>query len=114
MTHVFISHAHEDGDFASLLIAQIRDAGFTAWVDSEKIRIGKDWRREIDAAIRQSFALVVIVSPHARASEYVTYEWAYALGIGVDIIPILLSPTDAHPRLEVLQYLDFSHRQHRP
>jgi HEAT repeat protein len=114
MTHVFISHAHEDADFASLLISHIRDAGFMAWVDGEKIRIGKDWRHEIDAAIREAFALVVIVSPQARASEYVTYEWAYALGIGVEIIPILLSPTELHPRLEVLQYLNFSHRLNRP
>ncbi len=114
MAHVFISYVHEDGDFASLLITEIKSAGFRSWIDSEQIRVGKDWRREIDQAINDSFALIVIASPEAKASEYVTYEWAYAIGVGVEIIPIMLRPTELHPRLEVLQYLDFTHREQRP
>lgn len=44
-----------------------------------------------------------------------TYEWTFALGVDVKVIPILLEPTPLHPRLEVLQHLDFSiHRSARP
>jgi hypothetical protein len=58
--------------------------------------------------------LIVVVTPSAKASEYVTYEWAFAWGVGVKVIPVLLEPTPLHPRLEVLQYLDFSIRSARP
>ena len=46
------------------------------------LRPGSDWRQEIDRAIRDSFVLIVVVSPDSKASEYVTYEWAFALGLG--------------------------------
>ncbi len=54
------------------------------------------------------------MSPEARSSEYVTYEWAFAYGIGLKIIPILYKDTKLHPRLEALQYLDFTSRTSRP
>ncbi len=114
MAHIFISYKHEDADFAAMLIQQVEAAGFIAWIDRERLRAGEDWRLAIDRAIRESFALIVIMTPAAKQSEYVTYEWACALGMGVRIIPILLQRTPLHPRLEVLQYLDFSDYQRRP
>lgn len=114
MAHVFISYAHEDGDFGDVLINKLKEAGITHWVDSEHLRAGEDWRQAIDDAIRNSFALIVIMSPAAKASEYVTYEWAFAWGLGVTVIPLLYKQTNVHPRLEALQYLDFSNRNARP
>src|SRR6266571_3650147 len=114
MDHVFISYKHDDGDFAEILINRIEKAGFNTWVDNDKLHAGEDWRREIDQAIMDSFALVVIMTPEARGSEYVTYEWAFAWGAGVKVIPVLYKDTKLHPRLESLQYLDFSNRTNRP
>lgn len=54
------------------------------------------------------------MSPEARASEYVTYEWAFAWGCSKKIIPLMLRETSLHPRLATLQYLDFSNRLSRP
>ncbi len=110
----FICHAYEDCDFAELLKMKIEERGYTAWVDTERLRAGKDWRSEIDEGIRGCCALIVIMSPNARKSEYVTYEWAFAWGVGVKVIPIVLKPTPLHPRLEALQYLDFTNRAGRP
>lgn len=106
--HVFISYKHEDETFAATLIRQVQLAGFTVWIDSEQLRAGENWREAINYAIRDAFALVVIMTPEAKASEYVTYEWAYALGAGVRIIPIMLRPAVMHPQLEMLQFLDFT------
>jgi len=114
VAHVFISYAHVDGDFAEVLIRQIDKAGFKSWIDSEQLRAGEDWRQAIDDGIRDSFALIVIMTPEAKASEYVTYEWACGWGAGVKVIPIMLKPTKLHPRLEALQYLDFTNRNARP
>ena len=114
MRHVFISYHHDDGDFAENLISRIEKAGFETWVDDARLHGGEDWRTEIDQAIKDAFALIVIMTPEARSSEYVTYEWAFAWGAGVKVIPVLNKDTKLHPRLEALQYLNFASRTVRP
>ena len=42
----------------------------------------------IDLSIKNAFALIVIMTPEAKASEYVTYEWAFAWGVVVKVIPV--------------------------
>jgi hypothetical protein len=110
----FISHSREDGDFAELLKLKLEQAGYTAWIDSDRLGPGVDWRQEIDQAIKKAGALIAVMSVDARGSEYVTYEWAFAWGAGVKVIPIMLRETPLHPRLATLQYLDFSNRIARP
>ena len=112
--HVFISYSHANGDFAEILRTRLEGSGFNVWTDEDRLLAGEDWRNGIDKAIRSACALIVVMTPSAKASEYVTYEWAFAWGVGVKVIPILLEPTPLHPRLEVLQYLDFSIRSARP
>ena len=114
MHHVFISYYHDDSDFAEVLINRIEKAGFETWVDSDRLHAGEDWRAEIDQAIKAALALIVIMTPEARNSEYVTYEWAFAWGAGVKVIPLLYKDTKLHPRLEALQYLNFTSRTTRP
>jgi hypothetical protein len=113
MQHVFISYKQEDLDFAENVINKLEKEGFTTWADN-KIGIGEEWRTMIDLAIKNAFALIVIMTPEAKASEYVTYEWAFAWGVGIKVIPIMLRPTPLHPRLEALQYLDFTNLKSRP
>jgi len=111
---VFISHDHDDADFAELLKLKLEKQGLEGWIDSERLKIGQDWREEIDAGIENSLAVIAIMTPEARKSEYVTYEWAFAWGKGKKIFPIMLKQTQLHPRLESLQYLDFTNRSSRP
>jgi hypothetical protein len=111
---VFISRCEEDGDFGDLLKSRLEAESFTAWVDEDCLGVGMDWRGEIDQAIRESSALIVVMTPEARKSEYVTYEWAFAIGAGIPVIPVMLKPTQFHPRLETLQFLDFTNRKARP
>lgn len=111
---VFISHAHKDGDFAELLKLKLEANKIDAWLDTERLKIGQDWREEIDDGITNSLAVLAIMTPDARKSEYVTYEWAFAWGKGIKIFPLMLEQTPIHPRLESLQYLDFTNRVTRP
>jgi hypothetical protein len=111
---VFISHAHADGDFAELLKKAVEEAGFRAWIDADRLPVGFDWREGIDEAVRKSVAIVAVISPRSAISEYVTYEWAFAYGAGIRVIPVVIEPTKMHPRLDVLQHLDFTNRRGRP
>ena len=111
--HIFISYHHNDLDFAENVISRLEKEGFSLWADS-KLSAGEDWRMIIDLAIKDAFALIVIMTPEAKASEYVTYEWVFAWGVGVKVIPMMLKKTPLHPRLEALQYLDFTNQKSRP
>ncbi|MBV9616991.1 MAG: HEAT repeat domain-containing protein [Ktedonobacteraceae bacterium] len=107
MKHVFISYKHEDFDFAESVKLRLEEVGFKTWKD-DHIHAGEEWRNSIDQAIKNAFAMVVIMTPEAKASEYITYEWSFAVGMGVRIIPLKYKATPLHPRLEVFQYLDFT------
>jgi len=112
--HVFISYQHEDNDFAEALIRRVEKEGFPIWIDHDSLPPADDWREGIDKALREAFALIVIMSPTAKASEYVTYEWTFAWGCGIKVFPVMFKFTPLHPRLKALQYLDFTNRGARP
>ncbi|MBN1200619.1 MAG: HEAT repeat domain-containing protein [Anaerolineae bacterium] len=114
MGHVYISYKPKDAAFAADLIRQLEDAGFRVWSDTERLRADGQWRESIDQAIRDAFALLVIQPSDASASEHMMYEWTFALGVGVSVIPIVLKPADIHPRLEALPRLDFSDPDAQP
>lgn len=106
MNHIFISYTHKDMAFVDELAVRIEAEAYKVWRDNI-LRPGSDWRQEIDRAIRDSFVLIVVVSPESKASEYVTYEWAFALGLGIHVIPLIVHDTPLHPRMDVLQHIKF-------
>ena len=113
MQKVFISHSSGDSDFAELARLQLQQRGIEVWLDQGALHPGDDWRKGIDEGISFADALIVVLSPRSSTSLYVTFEWAYALGKGAKVIPVLLEPTKVHPRLEALHYLDFTNPKTR-
>ncbi len=114
MQKVFISYSRKNGDFAEVVSARIGKAGFSSWMDLEGLRAGEDWREEIDQAIRDSLALILIVTPAAMESSYVSYEWAFAIGAGLTVIPLLLEPTEIHARRRPLDTVRATLHRGRP
>jgi CheY-like chemotaxis protein len=116
MPQVFISYASHDAIFADLARMKLLAANIQVWLDQGALRAGAEWRNAIDEGISSSHVVVVVVTPSSCKSAYVTYEWAFALGKGTSVIPVLLEGNveDLHPRLAVLQYLDFRDRRALP
>lgn len=114
MNHIFVSYAHSDNDFMELMRIKLNEAEIQTWIDYSNIKAGTDWRVSIDNAIKNSFAVVLVMSPDSLASHYVTYEWSFAHGLGKPIIPLMYRETALHAKLTTLQYLDFTHRTLRP
>lgn len=108
MKHIFISYDPKDGDFAETLRREINEAGFATWMERDRQFVSMDWPEGVDQAIREASALIVIMTPAAKVSESVTYEWAFALGVGVKVITLLLEPTTLPTRLDALQRVDFT------
>lgn len=115
MRHVFLSYCHQDSDFAQILRDELTRAGLITWKDVD-LRAGTHWPTEIDAALRDALAVVVVLSPNAHSSDYVSFEWAFAQGAGIPVVPVLLKglPDKLHPRLRDLHALDFSNYAVRP
>lgn len=108
MEHIFISYSHEDSDFADELMKDFEQAGYKTWSDNRNLAYGTNWKQGIDDAIQNAFVIIVVMTADARQSEYVTYEWSYAMGLGVPVIPVVLEKMELHPKLEELQHVNFS------
>lgn len=111
---VFVSYSSEDSVFAELVKMKLNQAKIDVWLDQDKLDAGEEWRNEIDLGINESDAFLLILTPKSCKSEYVTYEWAYALGRKKNIIPLMYKKSKIHPRLSGMQYLDFTNNGKGP
>lgn len=114
MAQAFMSYSSKDAIFADLARMKLEGAGVQVWIDHDALRAGEEWRNAIDEGISSSDVLLVMLTPHSCQSPYVTYEWAFAIGKGIKVIPLLLDDCDIHPRLAVLQHLDFRNQRKGP
>lgn len=114
MNTIFLSYSSRDYFFAEMLSVKLDEAGFGVWRDQGAIRAGDDWRQSIEDGITGSLAVVVALSASSAESAYVTYEWAYAMGMGKPVIPVKLSDCKVHPKLEPTQLIDFSYPRALP
>src|SRR6266511_1903842 len=105
---VFLSYSTKDYFFAELAEIKLGQAGIQLWRDQGNLIAGTDWRQGIETGISNCLAVLIALSDHSAESSYVTYEWAYAIGKGKSVIPLKLNECKMHPRLETIQYLDFS------
>jgi hypothetical protein len=105
---VFLSYSTKDYFFAELMQIKLAEAGIDVWRDQGSLVAGKDWRQGIESGISTSVAVVIALSQSSTESSYVTYEWAYAIGKGKTVIPLKITHCQMHPRLESIQYLDFT------
>lgn len=107
MKHIFISFSQRDKQYMTTMRDNLMRIGYRPWIDRNP-RPGQDWRFDIDDAILAADAVLVIVSPAAAESTYVTYEWALALGLGIPVIPVIFQKAKMHPRLQMLEHFDFN------
>lgn len=112
--HIFISYSRKDIFFAEYLERVLKEeTTFKVWRDY-KIEGGDDWAIEIDNALNESFTLLVIVSPDSNKSPNVIYEWGFAMGSKIRVIPVLFHPFDENDLIDMqyklmkLQRIDLS------
>lgn len=108
MSTVFLSYSTKDHHFAELASIKLVEASIDLWRDQGQLRAGSDWRGGIERGISESIAVIVALSESSAESSYVTFEWAYGLGKSKTVVPLKLEACKIHPRLEPIQYLDFS------
>ena len=102
---VFISYSHEEHAFVDGLVADLRRNRVKVWVD-ERLQTGDVWRGELAKAIANTNALVLVVSGHSLASEWVQWELAQAQTLRKPILPVRFEKCDLPDWLSQIQFAD--------
>ena len=73
---LFISYKHEDAvkKFVERLRGDLQKRGISLWQDIEDIFVSDDWREEISVGIRNSKAILCILTPKYVESNYCRKE----------------------------------------
>ena len=76
---VFISHSSEDEALASKVVSYLEQAGLDVWYDGREIMPGDNWADKVAQGLRESEAMVVLVTPSALQSNSLRRDIDYAL-----------------------------------
>jgi hypothetical protein len=104
---IFISYSRADSDYVSRLVDALRNKGFDVWFD-ENIRTGNEWDNTIEREIKNSDAMVLILSNTSVQSDNVKDEMSYAMQLNISVIPIKIEECDVPMRLARKQFIDFT------
>lgn len=90
---VFISYSRKDQLLADKVAASLEDAGLDAWYDKREIMPGENWAETISRGLKESDAMVVLLTPHALESDLVRADIGFALSESAyekRLIPVLV------------------------
>lgn len=110
MGHIFLSYSRKDIHMMQRLRDDLRAEGLDVWTDESLSTGSQSWKQDVEEAIENASALVVLLTPNAKKSTWVREEMNYAEAQDVRIFPVLASGT---PRESVpfgfitAQWVDF-------
>ena len=76
---VFISHSSKDEALASKVVSYLEQAGLDVWYDEREIMPGDNWADKVAQGLRESEAMVVLLTPSAMESDFMRRDIDYAL-----------------------------------
>ena len=101
---VFISYAQSDERLAEKIAESLKQAGIAIRDYRQEILPGELWSEKASQALRDSDAMVVLLTPEAARSKQVRSEIDYALSRDTfknRLIPVVVGSPDRIPRKEV-------------
>lgn len=110
---VFISYTQQDKKHAELIAHRLREEGHEVWYDGWKLRAGDNLVEKINEGLKETDALIVIVSRNSLRSKWVMHEFS-ALAFGElsgktnRIIPVLVDKSTVPEYLARYVYVDLS------
>ena len=97
---VFISHSPQDKLLARKIASGLEKHGLDVWDESREIVPGENWAEKISQALKESEAMIVLLTPDALQSDPVRWEIDYALSkkeFNRRLIPVLVGNADSLP-----------------
>ncbi|MCK4826736.1 toll/interleukin-1 receptor domain-containing protein, partial [bacterium] len=87
--HIFLSYSKKDREFATKLGDDLTAAGHRIWID-RSLEVGSDWEQTIEQQLNEASDVIVVLSSHALASEWVRHEGSMAYALKKQIFPVLI------------------------
>jgi hypothetical protein len=85
---IFLSYSRVDQAKATALEDALKARHLSVWRDIRSIPAGARWSETIEAGIRGSRGVVVLITPESATSEWVTYEYAFATGARIPVVAV--------------------------
>jgi TIR domain-containing protein/carboxypeptidase-like protein len=98
---IFISYSHEDSARIDPLVAALRKRRYRVFYHIKSIVVGEQWQARLSHAITSARVCVLCWSEHAKASEFVAYEYSRAEALSKPVLPWLLDKTSLPSMLEL-------------
>ena len=84
---LFLSHSARDSSVASMLEKSLEKLGFDTFNPMRDIGPGHNWRTSVQAAIRRSdVVLLLMASPDTAAASWMAYEAGMAEALGKRLV----------------------------
>lgn len=94
MSDIFICYSREDAALMKRLSEDLRRHGLSVWTDRQELRPGtRRWKKAIERAIEEARWAIVLLTPNAKSSEWVSREISYASALEKTVVPWLASGT---------------------
>jgi class 3 adenylate cyclase len=93
---IFVSHAHEDAEFAQRLASDLEAEGWPVWLAPDSIQPGEKWVEAINRGLEESGIFVLLLTPAAVESRWVRDETNVAIELmnegEIRFIPLQVQP----------------------
>jgi TIR domain-containing protein len=106
----FISYSRQEVTFVDSFSRELEKRGIRNWVDFRNLIPGHPWQPQLDEAVQNANAILLVVSKASMSSGPVKDEWTKSLAAGRRIILILFEPCKLDPGLAGLEWVDFTKR----
>jgi hypothetical protein len=91
---VFISYSHNDQEWAKEFASSLRARGVDVWFDLWSIAPGEPISTAIEQGLRNSDAIVILLTSERARRPTEFFELGAALGLGKRIVPIVASDVE--------------------
>jgi hypothetical protein len=94
---VFVSYSSKDEALATKIVQSLEDAGLDAWYKKREILPGDNWGEKVASGLKESNAMVVLVTPDALESDAVQSSISYALSepaFSQRLIPVIVGDSE--------------------
>ena len=116
--NAFISYANCDKPFVKRLRHALDEKHIATWAPESSLHPGDDFVQKIEDAVANADAVLIVISPGATKSDWVSKEWAIARARTINegkprIIPVLAQRTEDLPYfLKTLHWVDMTDPSH--
>ncbi len=86
---VFISYSHNDSEWLREFAEALRKSNINVWFDEWQVKAGDSLQEALEKGMRESDAIIIVVSSANVRSPSVLFELGSALGMRKQLIPIL-------------------------